>query len=205
MGTKSIHLKTLIGLPIVLVIAGGIAYGAANWSSDLQTSSTEVLTADENTNAIENLNGIAQNTNSADSAYIFLRTALEEAVAREWTGTPAQYRAAAEANLSAYCQLLDNPAGIEYFPTGRVRDEWIPPAEAYKNRTAKDTICSFLPSTPSATISINLDEDRDGLPAVAELWYGTSDASADTDGDGFNDAEELANGYSPTGSRTRRP
>jgi hypothetical protein len=43
------------------------------------------------------------------------------------------------------------------------------------------------------------DRDHDGLSAVEEQVYGTSDTNSDTDGDGFTDSAEVQNGYNPNG------
>lgn len=44
-----------------------------------------------------------------------------------------------------------------------------------------------------------LDEDEDGLTAAEERFYGTDLNVADTDGDGFNDGDEVRAGYDPLG------
>ena len=41
------------------------------------------------------------------------------------------------------------------------------------------------------------DADVDGLTAQKEAELGTSDANADTDGDGYADGEEVSAGYNP--------
>lgn len=43
----------------------------------------------------------------------------------------------------------------------------------------------------------NLDSDKDGLPDSIEKVLGTYITKADTDGDGYNDLQELKSGYSP--------
>lgn len=43
----------------------------------------------------------------------------------------------------------------------------------------------------------NLDSDKDGLPDEIEKVLSTYITKADTDGDGYNDLEEIKNGYSP--------
>lgn len=52
---------------------------------------------------------------------------------------------------------------------------------------------------PTATpvIDKNLDSDKDGLPDAIEKVLGTYMTKADTDGDGFNDLQEIKSGYSP--------
>lgn len=52
------------------------------------------------------------------------------------------------------------------------------------------------PPTEQPDLS-STDGDQDGLTAAEEDSFGTNPNSADTDGDGFNDAEEILNLYSP--------
>ena len=44
-----------------------------------------------------------------------------------------------------------------------------------------------------------IDTDGDGLPDDLEEYYGTDIYNSDSDGDGYTDAEEIQNGYSPNG------
>jgi LPXTG-site transpeptidase (sortase) family protein len=48
-------------------------------------------------------------------------------------------------------------------------------------------------------IDEKIDVDGDGLTLKQEYEYGTDPHNPDTDGDGYNDGREVANGYSPTG------
>lgn len=43
----------------------------------------------------------------------------------------------------------------------------------------------------------SIDADHDGLSLAEESKYGTSDQQADTDGDGYDDGVEVANGHDP--------
>lgn len=43
----------------------------------------------------------------------------------------------------------------------------------------------------------SLDQDGDGLSLLEEYKLGTSDVKADTDGDGYTDAQEVASGHDP--------
>ncbi len=45
-----------------------------------------------------------------------------------------------------------------------------------------------------------IDQDGDGLSDDEERAYKTDPMKADTDGDGFGDAQEIKNGYNPLGS-----
>ena len=47
---------------------------------------------------------------------------------------------------------------------------------------------------------IALDDDSDGIPNDSEERIGTDPNSADTDGDGYDDYEEILNGYNPLGA-----
>jgi LPXTG-site transpeptidase (sortase) family protein len=49
------------------------------------------------------------------------------------------------------------------------------------------------------------DPDSDGLPNYLEYVHGTNPIKADTDGDGFSDKQEIANGYDPDAPGDARP
>lgn len=60
-----------------------------------------------------------------------------------------------------------------------------------------------LQKIPVAASNLNtgfIDADNDGLSSMVEASFGTSDFMTDTDGDGYNDYEEIFFGYSPTSS-----
>jgi hypothetical protein len=60
--------------------------------------------------------------------------------------------------------------------------------------------CFSLPSEKQDGCSdmfSSLDQDRDGLTLLTESKLGTSDTSADTDGDGYTDSQEVASGNDP--------
>lgn len=67
----------------------------------------------------------------------------------------------------------------------------------------KDTITPPSANSPSVSpaaapvVDKNLDSDSDGLPDAIEKVLGAYMTKADTDGDGFNDLEEIKNGYNP--------
>jgi len=44
------------------------------------------------------------------------------------------------------------------------------------------------------------DDDFDGLPNLVEDYFGSRNDAADSDNDGFNDGDEVRNGYSPVGA-----
>lgn len=48
--------------------------------------------------------------------------------------------------------------------------------------------------------SPSIDSDNDGLPDDLETIYGTDPQNPDTDGDSYNDAQEIENGYNPLGT-----
>lgn len=67
-----------------------------------------------------------------------------------------------------------------------------------KDNTPKPEISPLV--TPVKTVQVidkSLDSDKDGLPDVIEKVLGTYLIKADTDDDGFNDFQEIKNGYSP--------
>ena len=51
----------------------------------------------------------------------------------------------------------------------------------------------------AAPIALMIDSDEDGLPDDMEKRFGTDPSKADTDGDGYNDGEEIKNGHNPLG------
>lgn len=62
------------------------------------------------------------------------------------------------------------------------------------------TACGTLPGEDKEScedIISSVDADGDGLTIQAEFTHGTTDTKADTDGDGYNDGEEVANGHDP--------
>ena len=64
--------------------------------------------------------------------------------------------------------------------------------------------CAMITDADLSELCVELvspgDRDFDGLDAGEEAAYGSSDTSADTDGDGFADSEEIKNGNNPNGS-----
>lgn len=59
---------------------------------------------------------------------------------------------------------------------------------------------STPPPTSSAQIGSDGDDpDKDGVNNAEERLYGTDPNNPDTDGDGYDDGEEVKNGYNPLG------
>jgi len=54
-------------------------------------------------------------------------------------------------------------------------------------------------STGTVAVDITIDTDGDTIPDAVETYIGTDPTKADTDGDGYNDGEEIKNGYNPFG------
>jgi LPXTG-site transpeptidase (sortase) family protein len=52
---------------------------------------------------------------------------------------------------------------------------------------------------------LDSDPDKDGLPNYLEYVYGTNPLKADTDGDGYSDRQEIANGYDPDAPGDAKP
>ena len=57
-------------------------------------------------------------------------------------------------------------------------------------------------ATDTASSSLNIDSDNDGLPDWKEALYGTDPHKADTDGDGTNDGDEVAQDRDPLKANT---
>ncbi len=64
------------------------------------------------------------------------------------------------------------------------------------NPTGCDTLNTDF-ATQCHDIFDSIDADHDGLTLAEEFKYGTSDQKADTDGDGYDDGVEIANGHDP--------
>lgn len=60
--------------------------------------------------------------------------------------------------------------------------------------TANDGVLSV-----EAQQQLQKDDDADGLPNLVENYYGSSNTSNDSDDDGYEDADEVKNGYDPAG------
>ncbi len=60
-------------------------------------------------------------------------------------------------------------------------------------------------TTPNINLSATTDADKDGLTKIQEFVYGTIPWLADTDGDGFPDGLEVADGYSPLVAESKLP
>lgn len=73
-----------------------------------------------------------------------------------------------------------------------------------KNRTSQGAKVAIFTS-PDIYSSKSLDGDKDGLTKIEEQKYRTSLTSKDTDGDGYEDGEEVKLGYIPTLAEKRIP
>lgn len=66
--------------------------------------------------------------------------------------------------------------------------------------TSTASVSDGIDPPPDAGEQILPDADADTIPDVEESRYGTDPKKADTDGDGFSDADEIKNGYNPLGT-----
>ncbi|OQA37190.1 MAG: hypothetical protein BWY53_00103 [Parcubacteria group bacterium ADurb.Bin326] len=69
--------------------------------------------------------------------------------------------------------------------------------EEVATSTATSTEEMTTSTEESTEIKFSLDSDNDELTDIEEVIFGTAPSSADTDGDGYKDGVEVANGYSP--------
>lgn len=204
MENKQTTVKTLIGLPIVLVVAGGVAFFAAQFSDSLKTTSV----TDESNLEVEVANTNSTFTNQTvatdDSEYTILRNLLIEQL-NAFRPTSSANEITAEQHIGVLCEFIDSPAGLDNLPFGSLRNEWTETVTLFKENDARTTVCPFVPLSDRSTaeLQIQQDLDNDGLPVWAEAWYGTSETSIDTDGDGYSDPEELANNFNPLGPGER--
>lgn len=70
-------------------------------------------------------------------------------------------------------------------------------------RSPETNTTNSIPNIPPKDVSglnipsAEIDSDQDGLSDAMEALYKTDPNNADTDGDGYKDGEEVANGYDP--------
>lgn len=199
------HLKLLIGLPLIVGIAGGLAFGAATLYENLHSTAPATLTEEETT---VNADPSPENVNTQLSAvdeYALLADLLIEQRQTSVATQPAEHRAAVDITIAVLCKLQNNQTGLGTFPSGPVREEWSTMVFLLEQGGGASTVCTVVSSaaTTTATRLLSDDQDGDGLPAAAELWYGSSDTTPDTDADGFSDLDELQKGFSPVGAGSR--
>lgn len=71
--------------------------------------------------------------------------------------------------------------------------------------TTTETVTDILATTtaPAVTdeklLDLTIDSDKDGLTNLQEVGYQTNISNSDSDGDGFNDGDEVKSGYNPAG------
>lgn len=79
---------------------------------------------------------------------------------------------------------------------------------SYYSRFNINDAVFFVNGVNTATVStlsieargaLQTDSDNDGLPDIVETYYGSNLNMADSDGDGYNDGDEVKNGYDPAG------
>lgn len=207
MDGKTTSLKTLIGLPIVFVIAIGIAYGASAISRSLRQDPGRHVTTNKNVTvntANVNSASVAKYNQAIDelTSIAYQRLVLSSAITNTST-TASQASAAniAQTVLATVCWLQFTPSDLKYFPEGTVRQEFSTLVTTYANPADPIRACDQVSeqSQLQASRLLTVDDDGDELNVVAEYWYGTDQFSKDTDGDGFTDSAELANGFNPLG------
>lgn len=209
-GTKT-SLKTLIGLPIILVVASGIAFGAARLSDSLSTQSAKMV--DDDTSSIDQQVNqeqevVTDDTPPSDNYRLLIGEISLAFLARdrnlnlrpdEPPKTAAQIEPQAQVMVNAICWLQITDPEATQLPAGKIRTEFTNILKIYLNEPEEIAGCAEIPAKLSdqAQQLFERDADLDGLSTPVELWFGTDENNSDTDNDGFSDAEEITNGYSP--------
>ncbi|MCK9360644.1 thrombospondin type 3 repeat-containing protein [Patescibacteria group bacterium] len=110
---------------------------------------------------------------------------------------------------------ISDYAEINVFNTDPLSKESVPaPRQAPQGNTElDDPVSNELRGGPPASTTpqptetsppaASPDPDNDGLTTIQEEQIGTDPNKADTDGDGFNDGEEVNAGYNPLGPGRR--
>lgn len=211
MDFRNTSLKTFVGLPVILLFATGIAFGATKIHDSLLSQSPSTLTADEvveNTNQENSSSSQGQPLGSLDAYTIALteisqtlrpRYAQRAALGDNTPQSSIEYENIAATILETACWLWKNDAQASKLPAGPVRHEFQVFMERYNNPQATRPVCESVRAEKVSNVInfIELDDEPDGLSYVAELLFATNYLKADTDGDGFSDLDEINNGYSP--------
>ncbi|GEM_PF-3205961 len=201
-------LTTLIGLPLFLVVALGLAFGASFVSRTLRQDPTLNRDAGQTTNTNSANSNTAASANYAQAlttmtATVYQRMTqsalLTNAMANQTSATGT-----AKVVLAGVCWLAMNPDDLRFFPVGAVQQDFTALIAQYASATDANSACSQVTADAQLQASrlMTLDDDGDGLNAIAEYWYDTSQFSKDTDGDDYRDDEEIANGFNPLGPGT---
>lgn len=98
----------------------------------------------------------------------------------------------------AACYVNQHPSILSQMPQNQLT------TEAYRDYTTAPSGnlgCSAYTQTQIDGVRASLitDADGDGLSQNYETFLTTSDAKADSDGDGYNDYQEVLSGYNPLG------
>lgn len=202
---RSTATKTLIGLPIFLVVALGLGYGAGRLNQTLRLDPG--LQVETNQTVTNTITTNSTNTEKYTQALTELAATVYQRMAQSslLTNTTANQSSAfsaAKVILASVCWLSNNPDDLSYFESGAVATTFSTMVATYAAPTDTAPVCSEVSTTEQTQASrlFSLDDDGDGLNTIAEYWYDTNQFAKDTDQDGFQDNEEIANGFNPVGS-----
>lgn len=96
------------------------------------------------------------------------------------------------------CYVQKNPAILNQLPQNELTDEFY--AEAAKGSFGFGGCDEYTQAEIDGALEKLLtDADEDGVVLALEEFFGSSDASNDSDGDGYSDLEEIIGGYNPNG------
>ncbi|MFH0873288.1 MAG: hypothetical protein V1846_00390 [Candidatus Komeilibacteria bacterium] len=104
------------------------------------------------------------------------------------TPTPLPLSSDAYRNYAlAVCYARTHAAALNTFPSGSLRND-MQTAIDDQSQTCNEFTTEEINGIAGL---LNTDSDSDGVNALLEQYYGTSDTKADTDGDGVKDLQEI--------------
>ncbi len=132
----------------------------------------------------------------ADDSYLLQQPFLKTIPHDVYTGSAFGYKLTDTGYALTYTMTLPTrtkkTSSTSYYGTYQSINEVI------KYANGVNTLNEKMVSVEAAE-AVKKDSDGDKLPDVVETYLGSSNTSADSDGDGYNDYDEVTKGYDPMG------
>ena len=114
---------------------------------------------------------------------------------------PAQIKKQQQQSVSSPVPpvLITKSAPVDVSPSSTATTTEIAPVVATTTATGTPFLATEAFVFPSLLLGDAVDQDGDGLTDLEEELFGTDSGAADSDKDGYSDAQEVANLYNPKG------